>query len=201
MTNDSTECLMAQLRRLSETLGQEQAQVLERAEARIEALERQQGALDRLAGTASVDAFTELSPSDKARWFVVTGRREQAYKKRIQELEDALREAEESADLRHRADLRAVQMWRAATGKDLVHPDHADLCLWLMDRLDSQLRFEHGVLAALSVLDGAGEHVQYAEVAATCDAAALWACATDYDREHLRRHGVTVKGSADKGAG
>lgn len=40
--------------------------------------------------------------------------------------------------LRWRADMRAIARWQLATGKTMTWPDHADLCVWLMERLDAQ---------------------------------------------------------------
>ena len=38
-------------------------------------------------------------------------------------------------DLRWRADMRAIKAWQDSTGRKLVWPDHADLCVWLMGEL------------------------------------------------------------------
>ena len=47
-----------------------------------------------------------------------------------------LAEMKQSFDLRRKANMRAIDMWRAAhPGDDLTWPDHADLCTWLMDEL------------------------------------------------------------------
>jgi hypothetical protein len=41
-----------------------------------------------------------------------------------------------SFDLRWKADMRAIKMWQEAhPGNDLVWPDHADLCVWLLEQL------------------------------------------------------------------
>ncbi len=41
-------------------------------------------------------------------------------------------------DLRWKADIRAIKRWREANpGNDLVVPDHADLVVWLLERLDN----------------------------------------------------------------
>lgn len=40
-------------------------------------------------------------------------------------------------NLRWDADRRAIKRWQAATGNLLVWPDHADLCVWLLKRLDA----------------------------------------------------------------
>lgn len=42
-----------------------------------------------------------------------------------------------SFDLRWNADMRAIKRWQAATGRELVWPDHADLCVWLLEQLDA----------------------------------------------------------------
>lgn len=44
-------------------------------------------------------------------------------------------ELQASADLRWKADMRAIKRWQEATGRDDVWPDHADLCVFLMDEL------------------------------------------------------------------
>jgi hypothetical protein len=44
---------------------------------------------------------------------------------------------EASFDLRWQADMRAIARWRAAgAGRELAMPDHADLCVWLLERLE-----------------------------------------------------------------
>ncbi|AUN31996.1 hypothetical protein [Niveispirillum cyanobacteriorum] len=40
--------------------------------------------------------------------------------------------------LRWRADMRAIARWQAATGRVMTWPDHADLCVWLMEQLDAK---------------------------------------------------------------
>ena len=46
-------------------------------------------------------------------------------------------EHELSFDLRWRADMRAIERWQTATGRTMVWPDHADLAVWLMERLEA----------------------------------------------------------------
>ena len=51
---------------------------------------------------------------------------------------ERIAELQASADLRWKADMRAIERWRAAhPDKELVWPDHADLCVWLMGELDA----------------------------------------------------------------
>lgn len=40
-------------------------------------------------------------------------------------------------ELRYAADMRAIKRWEDATGKTLIWPDHADLVVWLLNRLES----------------------------------------------------------------
>jgi hypothetical protein len=41
---------------------------------------------------------------------------------------------EATFDLRWKADMRAIKRWRKETGEELVGPDHADLCVWLLEQ-------------------------------------------------------------------
>ena len=40
-----------------------------------------------------------------------------------------------SADLRWKADMRAIKRWQETTGRAGVWPDHADLCVWLLGQI------------------------------------------------------------------
>ena len=45
---------------------------------------------------------------------------------------------ERTFDLRWKADMRAIDRWRRANpGKELTLPDHADLVVWLLDKMDA----------------------------------------------------------------
>ncbi len=62
---------------------------------------------------------------------------------------DALREEvagfEESFALRDKADMRAIKMWQAAApGRELIWPDHADLVVFLLERIDALEDRHHG---------------------------------------------------------
>lgn len=53
-------------------------------------------------------------------------------------------------DLRWKADMRAIKMWQEAhPGNDLVWPDHADLCVWLLEERERLLKLMEKVLAHL----------------------------------------------------
>ncbi len=55
----------------------------------------------------------------------------------ITALASDLAEYRQSADLRWRADLRAIAAWQAAgEGRELTWPGHADLCVWLLGERD-----------------------------------------------------------------
>ena len=41
-------------------------------------------------------------------------------------------------DLRWKADRRAIKRWQDATGRTMTWPDHADLVVWLLERLDER---------------------------------------------------------------
>ena len=54
----------------------------------------------------------------------------------MEERERELAELGASFELRHDADMRAIQMWQKETGRTEVWPDHADLCVWLLARVE-----------------------------------------------------------------
>ena len=43
---------------------------------------------------------------------------------------------EKSFSLRWDADMRAIHKWQKETGKELIWPDHTDLCMWLLQKND-----------------------------------------------------------------
>lgn len=52
--------------------------------------------------------------------------------------EDALAEHKHSFDLRWQADQRARALWRKdRPDRDMIWPDHADLCVWLLEQRDA----------------------------------------------------------------
>jgi hypothetical protein len=49
-----------------------------------------------------------------------------------------LADLEATFDLRWQADMRAIALWRAeAPGRELKQPDHADMVIWLLSKLES----------------------------------------------------------------
>lgn len=47
------------------------------------------------------------------------------------------KELEEAFELRHKADIRAISTWRGKHSKrKRILPDHADMVVWLLERLD-----------------------------------------------------------------
>lgn len=54
----------------------------------------------------------------------------------IEKLKKQLADEAASFELRWQADMRAIKRWQKATGKTKVWPDHADLCLYLMEELE-----------------------------------------------------------------
>ena len=59
-------------------------------------------------------------------------------KERNKELKDDCESLNLSFDMRWKADMKAIKRWQAETGKDLVWPDHQDLCVWLLNKLKEQ---------------------------------------------------------------
>lgn len=54
----------------------------------------------------------------------------------VTRLKRELVEMKQTFDLRWKADMHAIKQWRVAhPGNDLVMPDHADMCVWLMSEL------------------------------------------------------------------
>ncbi len=56
------------------------------------------------------------------------------------ELENRIAELEASFELRWKADMRAIERWHKAGGRATVWPDHADLCVWLLEQLDAEIK-------------------------------------------------------------
>ena len=75
-----------------------------------------------------------------------------ALRARVEELEREKAESDLAFDLRWDADMRAIKRWQVAhPGNDLVWPDHAELCLWLLTELE---RANPSALAALRAKGG-----------------------------------------------
>ena len=73
----------------------------------------------------------------------------------LDDYERLARENEEykaSFDLRYKADQRAIERWRKATGREMVLPDQADLCVWLSGENEELRRASARVKHALSSL-------------------------------------------------
>lgn len=63
---------------------------------------------------------------------------------------DEIDERQASFDLRWKADMRAIKAWQTAhPGKERMWPDHADLCVWLMDEIE-RMRESEGELLSLA---------------------------------------------------
>ena len=75
---------------------------------------------------------------------------------KLEELAQNNMELEASFDLRHKADMRAIARWRAAApGRELILPDHADLCVWLLEQLEENHRLYRNLLSRSEALAGA----------------------------------------------
>lgn len=57
---------------------------------------------------------------------------------RCEQQAERIKELEFTFDLRWKADMRAIALWRKKTGKQLTWPDHADLVVWLLEQLEEK---------------------------------------------------------------
>lgn len=71
-------------------------------------------------------------------------------------LREELAERDASFNLRWKADMRAIKRWQEATGRTLVWPDHADLCVWLLEQLESRPKRELSTPRRIHSCDIAG---------------------------------------------
>lgn len=58
--------------------------------------------------------------------------------KTINDLRYNVWQEEQSKHLRWNADMRAIKRWHDAGGDELTWPDHADLVVWLLERLEKK---------------------------------------------------------------
>ena len=70
---------------------------------------------------------------------------------KVAALEAELSERDRSFDLRWNADMRAIERWRAErpAERELTMPDHADLCVWLLEKLSTVESKLDAILAAI----------------------------------------------------
>lgn len=56
----------------------------------------------------------------------------------LSEAYDTILESEQSFEIRWAADMRAIKRWQEDhPGNDLVWPDHVDLVIWLLEKLEA----------------------------------------------------------------
>lgn len=95
--------------------------------------------LEKAEGDLSFPGHIKLSPDafDVIRLWAL------AYGDRVRKAQQALTRQENSEeellfDLRWKADMRAIKMWRKGhPERRLVMPDHADMVCWLLEKLDA----------------------------------------------------------------
>lgn len=98
----------------------------------------------------------------------------QIAKGRAQRAENNSTELQHYFEMRWKADRRAIALWRQADPtRELVMPDHADLCLWLLDNIEGSHAREEKLRSSISEaedhitnLEGIGEGKSQALVAA-----------------------------------
>lgn len=81
----------------------------------------------------AADAIDKLirkgSPDFTAIECIVSRACEKAVKLETSQLQDTF-------DATWAANMRAIKRWQAATGRELTWPDHADLVIWLLERIE-----------------------------------------------------------------
>ncbi len=82
-----------------------------------------------------------------------------------------LAERDASFELRWKADMWAIARWRAEKPeeRDLLAPDHADLCVWLMDKLELHLLNPNSSDPVLSGPEGSPDRVAWLQDGSTMD--------------------------------
>jgi acetyl-CoA carboxylase alpha subunit len=66
----------------------------------------------------------------------------------IDRLLDEVKDLEAYSNLRYKADRRGIKMWQeAAPGRELMRPDHADLVVFLLERIDTLEKDRDGKLS------------------------------------------------------
>lgn len=67
---------------------------------------------------------------------------------------DDLKDHEYGFDLRWKADMRAIKRWRAAhPGNELVMPDHADLCVFLLEEFAKLVNLSAAFYAKVKTIE------------------------------------------------
>jgi hypothetical protein len=69
----------------------------------------------------------------------------EALRERAEKAEEACAEMQATFDLRWKADMSAINAWQEKTGETLTWPDHADLCIWLLERIRSLPKSEQTI--------------------------------------------------------
>lgn len=92
--------------------------------------------------------LAEMTATERERVISASGP-EMGWKVAFKIMADA-EEHNASFDLRWKADMRAIAKWQEATGRKLTWPDHADLCVWLLEQLDERNETTHRTIASLN---------------------------------------------------
>ncbi len=95
----------------------------------------EQGKMEAMSLRVQLVAMTERASKWKAKYeegLHATS----TYGARAEKAEAENEELQAGFDLRWKADMRAIEAWRAETGKALTSPDQADLCVWLLKRAE-----------------------------------------------------------------
>lgn len=85
-----------------------------------------------------------------------------AYEAERKKADEMLVENNASFDLRHGADKRAIKRWHEAyPDKVAIWPDHADLCVWLIEELEKVRKERDGYKACSNFQASYGDEEDY----------------------------------------
>lgn len=102
------------------------ADEIEKLERRIELAE---------AGLVAVGAWKILVDDLEASVFWLREDIHRTTMRRL-DLDEEIADHDIGFNLRWDADMRAIKRWQSETGRDLVWPDHADMVVWLLNKVD-----------------------------------------------------------------
>lgn len=90
-------------------------------------------------GLGLPDPMAEDTPDEAPEaWHGLLSEKVKSLRSQLQAAQDQQAEYERTFDLRWKADLRAIERWRQGDpSRDFTMPDHADLCVWLLEQLEA----------------------------------------------------------------
>jgi len=102
---------------------------------------------------------------------------------------------EKSFDVRQAADMRAIERWRAASPqRELIWPDHADMVVWLLERLEVADKDIRAIAPFIQAYNAKIETLRaIAQETAACCGKPARMCGHDSARITLKELGIQIK--------